>query len=292
MTSVLVYGGTGAQGSAVVRELLSQGFEVRAITRNGQKARVLEALGASVLQADLSDPASLAAANRGIDRVLLFLPVGFDRSRGCLMGRNAIDAAVEAGASLIVYNASGPIPAEETGSATADIKRDVAEYLKAGAVPWIVLQPTIYLDNFVQPWAAPSLMRGLLRYPIPARFKVAWISWQDNAACCAAAISRPQFNGRSLLIGGEALTGPELASRFEAQLGHAVRFESTDIAEFENAINGLLGAPCGTELGTWYRWVARQRSSPYVGEGASELGVRPRMVEQWIGAQDWERWRI
>lgn len=273
-----------------MRELLSRDFKVRTVTRDARKASALESLGAKVFQGDLAERASLDAASRGIDRLILLLPVGFDKATGVLMGRNAIDAAIQGGASLVVYNASGPIPAEDSGSATADIKREVAAYLRASRIDGIVLQPTIYLDNFVQPWAAPAIMRGSLQYPIPSSFKVAWISWQDSAAYCAAALSRPELAGRSFLIGGaEALTGPQLAERFARRLGREIRFASTDLGQFESAINGLLGPPCGTELGVWYRWVARQKASPYVGEDSSELGVRPQSVDSWIAAQDWDR---
>ena len=290
MTTVLVYGGTGAQGGAVVRELRLQGFEVRAVTRDARKARALESLGATVFSGDLAERATLEAASRGIDRLMLLLPVGFDKARGVLMGRNAIDAAIQGGASLAVYNASGPIPYEDSGSATADIKREVAAYLLASGIASIVLQPTIYLDNFAQAWAAPALVRGSLEYPIPSSFKVAWISWRDNAAYCAAALSHPELAGRSFLIGGaEELTGPQLAERFARKLGREIRFASTDLGQFESAINGLLGPPCGTELGVWYRWVARQKTSPYAGVDAGELGVRPQSVDSWIAAHDWSR---
>ena len=285
--TALLYGGTGAQGRPIAKRLLDKGFRVRAVSRQRAKASELEALGVEVFEGDLTDANSLKAANRGIDALLLLLPVGFDRARGVTMGRNAIDAAIDGGASLIVYNSSGPIPASETGSATADIKLEVARYLQVSRTNWIILQPTIYLDNFVQAWAAPAIMRGVLAYPIPASFKVAWLSWEDNAAFSAAALSRPDLAQQSFLIGGpEELSGPELAAKLARHLGRDVRFETTPLEQFEASINGLLGPPCGTQLAVWYRWVAAQERSPYVGnskEAARALGVAAAGVDEWMG---------
>ena len=164
---------------------------------------------------------------------------------------------------------------------------EVARYLQASRANWIVLQPTIYLDNFVQAWAAPAIMRGVLPYPIPPSFKVAWLSWENNAAFSVAALSRPDLARRSFLIGGpDELSGPELAARFACHLGRNVRFETTPLEQFEASINSLLGAPCGTQLAIWYRWVAAQKQSPYLGnskEAARELGVAAQGVDEWIG---------
>jgi nucleoside-diphosphate-sugar epimerase len=58
---IAVVGATGLQGGAVTRRLLTDHWPVRALTRNpdGKKARALAELGAEVVKADMSDPASL-----------------------------------------------------------------------------------------------------------------------------------------------------------------------------------------------------------------------------------------
>ena len=62
---ILVAGATGQQGGAVARHLLAAGWPVRALTRDsdGPAAQALANQGASVVQGDLADRASL-------DRVL------------------------------------------------------------------------------------------------------------------------------------------------------------------------------------------------------------------------------
>ncbi|HZI91086.1 MAG TPA: SDR family NAD(P)-dependent oxidoreductase [Thermoleophilaceae bacterium] len=59
--TVLVAGGTGALGSAVVRELAGSGYDVTALDRHG------DAEGVTTVHADLLDPAATAEAVAGVD---------------------------------------------------------------------------------------------------------------------------------------------------------------------------------------------------------------------------------
>jgi uncharacterized protein YbjT (DUF2867 family) len=53
--TIVVTGATGLQGGAVTRRLLTNGWRVRALTRNtkSEKARALSDLGAEVVQGDM-----------------------------------------------------------------------------------------------------------------------------------------------------------------------------------------------------------------------------------------------
>src|SRR3954452_9648935 len=66
---VLVAGGTGFIGSRVVDELLAKGgHQVKVMTRDPSRARPKQ--GVESVRGDVSDPASLDAATRGIDVVV------------------------------------------------------------------------------------------------------------------------------------------------------------------------------------------------------------------------------
>jgi nucleoside-diphosphate-sugar epimerase len=64
---VLVTGATGVLGGAVVRALLAEGWQVRALVRPG---RSLAGENVEVVEGDLCDEASIAAAVRGVDAVV------------------------------------------------------------------------------------------------------------------------------------------------------------------------------------------------------------------------------
>ena len=102
----LVYGATGAQGSAVVSALRAGGKNVRVLLRNTDNKSLFEGHGVEVAFGDLDSPAQLLAASRDVAGIYFALPLQFNAYKATLWGRNAIDAAVAAEAPLIVFNTS------------------------------------------------------------------------------------------------------------------------------------------------------------------------------------------
>jgi uncharacterized protein YbjT (DUF2867 family) len=68
---VIVTGATGKQGGAVVKALLTQGHQVRALTRNSASpaASRLREQGVEIAVGDFTDHDSLVRATRGADAV-------------------------------------------------------------------------------------------------------------------------------------------------------------------------------------------------------------------------------
>ena len=70
---ILVVGSTGMVGSEICHILASKGLPFRALVRETSdpaKVERLKGYGAELVQGDLRDPASLAAACKGVDQVI------------------------------------------------------------------------------------------------------------------------------------------------------------------------------------------------------------------------------
>lgn len=288
----LVYGATGAQGGPVVRRLLQEGHHVRVLVRNPHKAEALQQAGAEIAVGNLSDLASLKAANKGIDAVFLHLPLQFDPVVVTGYGRNAIDAAKAAGVGHLVFSTSVLVPDLHTNVKALDLKRNVEMYLQQSGVPNVILRPTFYMENFAAPWSAPAIMQqGTVAYPMTSDFKASWISLEDAGAFAVEALKRPELSGSVFNIGGpEVLTGNEIAERFAAVLGNAVSYCPIPLDEFEQQMNAAMGKPIGTEIAALYRWFLEQPQSPAMIDMKpvlQKLPVQLTPLEQWIRNQDW-----
>jgi len=110
MKNVLVTGATGVIGRRLVHELLENGYQVRVLVRDPERAvdampaRWVE--GVQLVDGDVTDAASLEPALKGVDGVLHLAVENVDGTR------NLLDAAARAGVRNIV-SAGTTIPRVE-----------------------------------------------------------------------------------------------------------------------------------------------------------------------------------
>jgi dihydroflavonol-4-reductase len=121
---VLVTGGSGFVGRAVLDRLVAAGRPVRALARSDDSAAALAAAGAEPVRGDVLEPASLERAADGAEVVYHVAGVnGFCFPepgvlyRGNVDGtRNVVRAAAAAGVRRVVYTSSAATIGEEAGS--------------------------------------------------------------------------------------------------------------------------------------------------------------------------------
>ena len=121
---VLVTGGTGVVGGAVVRNLVATGRAIRGISRDADGDATLERLGARPVRGDVLDPASLRAAMDGIDVVYHLAGV----NSFCLADpapmlrvniegtRQVVNACLDRGVRRLVYTSSAATLGEAQGT--------------------------------------------------------------------------------------------------------------------------------------------------------------------------------
>ena len=231
MKNILVFGATGPQAGAVAKKLAAEGYNVRALVRDSSKARDLAAAGVEIVVGDMADPASVSSAMVGQEGV--FLLVSFLTGRFEL-ARTVINAAAEHGIRKIVWNTTGPIVPVATGNPSIDIRRDILAALENSGIPFVALQPTVYMENFLLPFIAREVaMKDTLAYPMPEAVQCQWISHIDAASFSVAAFKREISENLVMEISGpEKLSGPEIAERFGKALGRSISFRPMPPKEF------------------------------------------------------------
>ena len=234
--SYIITGATGHLGRLVVQELLRRGVPVGDITATGRditKVKDLADRGVRVLAIDYDDPASLDAAFRGADRILLVSASEVGASepgRRAQQHENAIDAAVRAGVGLLAYTSIAN--AGTTGMRLAAEHQATEAALRASGLTYTLLRNSWYVENYTAQVPA-ILQRGSLSGSA-GDGRVSAATRADYAAAAAAVLTGDGHAGRAYELGGdEAFTLAELAAEIGAQAGQPVGY--LDLPEDEYA---------------------------------------------------------
>ncbi|TDV51947.1 NmrA/HSCARG family protein [Actinophytocola oryzae] len=235
MTQILyhaVTGATGAQGGATARALLAAGQRVRALTRRPAAATQLAASGADVVYADFRDRSSVEAALKDVDTLFaVTTPFG-----------SSVEQEVEDGATLVSAAAhlrhiaftSATNADRATGIPHFDSKFRIERFLVEQDVPWTVLGPAAFMDQYAEPWHRSSYARGVLSVPLPPDRPLALVATEDIGAFAAHVLTHPEdFAGRRIDLASDELTGPSIASVLGVALGRPLRFEEAPISVAE-----------------------------------------------------------
>lgn len=200
----MVAGATGNVGSALVRALVEQGAEVRALSRKPTASGVV---------ADLNDPASLAPALAGATG--FFLLSGY--------APEVFDVAREAGVARVVLMSGGSAETGDRSNAVSRYMIDSEEALRAAGLSWTILRPRTFMTNTLQ-WA-DQVRAGVVRAPW-ADVPVAAVDPADIAAVAAVALTTDGHEGRSYAVTGpEALRPGDRVRLLASALGREVRYE-------------------------------------------------------------------
>ncbi|MEU6713656.1 NmrA family NAD(P)-binding protein [Nonomuraea sp. NPDC046802] len=273
----LVFGAGGAQGGAVARLLVEAGFAVRGVSRTRAVPE-----GVEPFQADLGDAGRVREAFAGVTHVSLVLPLEFEPDRVAAYVRHVVAAATAAGVRRLAFCAGNRLPRADTGQAAFETRRAAARAVLESPVPSVVLCPPLYLDNLAAPWVREALVNeGLLRYPVPAGVPVSWLSHADLAAATLAALTGDGLEGATLDLGGEPVTGPELAAAFGA------RYEEMDVDAFEAGLAAVMGARTASGVASTYRWIAGRGHDLYAAPpgGAERLGIKATSPAAWAATR-------
>lgn len=220
---ILVTGATGKTGSAVVQQLLRDGWPVRALAhhRDARSDR-LERLGAEIAFAAAHDPDQLADALKGIRRayyVPIFAPHATQAAAAFAAAAAAEGSQLEAVVQLSQWLSHPAHPSILTRE-TWLIDRLLA---RLPGVAHVILNPGMFADNFLRTIDMATLL-GL--YPVlTGDSRSAPVSTEDIAACAVALLSDPEPHaGRSYRpTGPRLLSGRDMAASVARAIGRSVR---------------------------------------------------------------------
>lgn len=223
--TVLIVGATGLLGHATAMALLKEGQRVRALVRQPVRdvARVneLQQAGAELMAGDLTDPASLERACKGVLRVFACAHSFFGRGRLRSaqvdhVGHSAlIAAALSAGVPRFVYTS--------TLSAREDhpidffrTKAEIEVVLRESTIPFTILRPAAFMEHHVHQLNGKLVLdKGFTVIFGPGRKRRNFVSVRDVVPFALMALQGDNLLGRTLDIGGpDNLSNREVAAMY------------------------------------------------------------------------------
>jgi NADH dehydrogenase len=226
---VLVTGGTGFVGPAVVRALLAAGQEVRVLEREPGRAAAAGLTGVEAVTGDMTEADSLRRAVEGVEAVVHLVaiiagkPEEFERvmEQGT---RDLVGAAKEAGVRRFVLMSALGVTEE-----TKDLvpyyraKWELERIVQASGLEYVIFRPSFV---FGPGGAALQQFRKIAKLapvtpivgPGTQRLQPIWI--EDVGAYFAAGVARPEAANRTFEIGGpDVVTWNEFWDRLKQALG-------------------------------------------------------------------------
>lgn len=297
MALVAVFGASGRQGMAQVRQLLAAGHSVRAISRRPDPFLGAE-ITAEVVSADIHDEASCVRAMEGADGAFYTQPL---RARGnraddlARLGR----AAKAAGVKRFVWNTSSWIPDRAGDPFSYGGNTEGINALWRSGAPATVFGPVLFMDNLLTNWAFPFIVNeGRYVYPHRADLEANWISLDDVAKFMIAALDRPDLEGAWLNLGGpERLKPPQVAQMLSKAVGREVRYDPCTPAEFGKLLCDAFPDMGPAERATiepfmeaFYTFNNTSPVHPFevdMGPVLERIPIELETMETWIGRQDW-----
>jgi uncharacterized protein YbjT (DUF2867 family) len=273
---ILVAGATGKQGGAVARELLSHGYNVRAMTRKpgGDAARVLKKRGADVVQADLDDVSSLDRALKGVWGVFSVQntwEAGVDREeeQGIRLAERAFKAKVE----HFVYTSVGSAH-RKTGIPHFDNKYRIEEAVRTlGFRSYTIIRPVFFMENWISPWFKPGLDAGKLMIGLKPDTVLQMIAVQDIGKYGLLAFEKQnELNKHEIDIAGDQHTMPETAEILGKALEKKITFAPVPIEEVRKA---------SEDYAIMLEWFDRVGYDVDIPNLSKEFGIRPTTLPAW-----------
>lgn len=286
---ILVFGATGSQQFNVISEGILKGAEVIAATSSEKSFDKLKQAGATPVLANLNDADKMLEITKDLDAIAFMIPVSLPNPfDGLQYAKNVIDAAKVNGVKKIVWNVSGFLVPQKIGIVGEDVKLDIRDYLINSGLNYVIIQPSIYMENMMGAFCAPFIKEEKkLAYPTPEIMPIGWIASRDVSAFVVEAIYNENLKADSFQISGlENLKGNDLAEQFSNGVDEKIVYYPQPAKEFGDILKPWVGEEGAAGVASYYEGLQNStefppKFNPNMKEVLEKLPVQMTSLAQW-----------
>ncbi|MBD3895001.1 SDR family oxidoreductase [Halomonas sp. ML-15] len=230
---ILVTGASGQLGRLVIDALLKRvpAGDIAAAVRHPDKVADLAALGIEVRQADYDDPASLDAAFKGVDKLLLIS--SSEVGRRVPQHRAVLEAAKRTGVGLLAYTSI--LHADTSPLPLAAEHIETEQLLRASGIPAVLLRNGWYTENYLA--SIPTALELGAVFGSAGEGRISSAARIDYAEAAATVLTQGDQAGRVYeLAGDESYSLTEFSAEISRQSGKTVAYQHLPEEEYKAAL--------------------------------------------------------
>lgn len=231
---ILVTGATGNLGKATINSLLNRGIvpnDITALVRDETKSAELKSKGLQIKLGDYQDFESLKSAFQGVNKLVL-VSSSSDISKRFEQHKNAINAARENGVGHIIYT-SFDMKNLQQSIMGEDVRYHAytADYLKQTAIPYTLMDNTMYADMIPLLSGKDILNNGI---SIPAGDgKTPFLPITEMAEAIAVVLTTPGHENKEYFITAEtAFSFAEIADLLSDITGKTITYHQPEVSSY------------------------------------------------------------
>ncbi len=280
MDKILITGATGNVGLSTVRLLLDQqdlNYEVLAAVRNVESAKKMDGLGkAHLVNFEFDEPATYAAALKGVKKVLLIRP-----NQVSDVSKHIFPFLDQVEKSEVEHLVFVSIVGAERSRIFANHR--IETHLKKMNIPHTIVRPSLYMQNLITLHGQEIRQNDRIYIPAGAGM-VNYIDARDVARVVVELLTKPGHAGKEYdITGQEPMDFYRIASLFSRELGREIKYARPLTIKFiRKEMNEKKGMPFIVTLSLLYG-AARNGKMGHISNVFKELtGTEPRNLEDFI----------
>jgi uncharacterized protein YbjT (DUF2867 family) len=225
--TVFVTGATGNQGGAVTKNLLNNGFKVKALTRDPSsiKTQKLKHPDVEIIKGDLNDIESYRNYLSDVDAVFSVQSSEDGIHVEIKQGKGLADMSKKFGVQHFLY--SSVVGADlHTGIPNWESKWEIENHIKHLDLPYTILRPSSLFENFLIPQVKSRILKGKLVTPVNKEKVQQFIGADDIGKMSVHIFTEPgKYMNRTITLAAEQMDNEQVARIFSEVMGRTIKYQ-------------------------------------------------------------------